>query len=180
MTSFLCVLACVAFFVLWLWSYGCNSYLHGSLGYSRDFQLASSQGRLSFLTLPSNTRPGSGFWPQLPFYDPKTLTVDGRSTIPHTYEIIAPNSRQWTRFLTQGSFRQPNLTAFGFSATYGPRAFWIIVPYWFLLLASGASAIMLRLRNLRQFNLLSVLLAMTLLGVVLAMISLLDRSWTGW
>jgi uncharacterized membrane protein YhaH (DUF805 family) len=75
---------------------------------------------------------------------------------------------------------QGALTAFGFSASYGRQAFWLIVPYWFLVLASGAAAMMLRQRSVKQFNLRSLLLVMTLLAVVLSMISVMDRSWIGW
>jgi uncharacterized membrane protein YhaH (DUF805 family) len=90
--------------------------------------------------------------------------------------MIIPSNWRLSRYAkSQGA-----LTAFGFSTSYGRQAFWLIVPYWFLVLASGASAMMLRQRSVRQFNLSTLFIAMTLLAVVLAMISVLDRSWIGW
>jgi hypothetical protein len=55
----------------------------------------------------------------------------------------------------------------------------LVLPYWFLVLASGSLAMAFQLRRPWRFNLRSLFIATTFLAVVLGMIAWLDRAWIG-
>jgi hypothetical protein len=52
-----------------------------------------------------------------------------------------------------------------------------ILPYWFMVLASGTLAMAFRMRWPPQFTLRNLFVAMTFLAVVLGMIALHDTGW---
>ena len=175
--SILSPFACVALMGLWAFSSVCDEAVHGSLTDAvGDFQIASIQGRLSILMLPGNTRPGIGYWPQTPLDDHKSHV--GEPPIHYEYGTITPSNWRWSRRV-KGSKRQTNLASLGFSASIAPNAFMMLLPYWFLVLASGSLGMLFRLRWPWRFNLRSVFAATTFLAVVLGMIAWLDRAWIG-
>jgi hypothetical protein len=55
----------------------------------------------------------------------------------------------------------------------------LILPYWFLVLASGSLAMAQQLRWPLRFTLRSLFIATTFLAIVLRMIAWLDRAWIG-
>ena len=70
-------------------------------------------------------------------------------------------------------------TALGFYAgqgKFGPEG---IIPYWFLVLATGSLAMAFQLRWPPRFTLRHLFLATTFLAVVLGMMAWLDRAWIG-
>jgi hypothetical protein len=67
----------------------------------------------------------------------------------------------------------------GFRAHFSRTEASLMLPYWFLVLASGSLAMMFQLRWPWRFNLRSLFIATTFLAVVLGMIAWLDRAWIG-
>jgi hypothetical protein len=57
--------------------------------------------------------------------------------------------------------------------------FGLVIPYWFLVLASGLLAMAFRLRWPCRFTLRSLFIATTFLAFVLGMSAWLDRTWIG-
>ena len=93
--SIVCLVVCVALMGMWVFSSVCDEAVHGSLTDAvGDFQIASIQGRLSILTLPSNKRPGVGYWPQTPLDDHKSHV--GEPPIHYEYETITPSNWLWS------------------------------------------------------------------------------------
>jgi hypothetical protein len=66
---------------------------------------------------------------------------------------------------------------FGFAGHLSDADSSVVVPYWFLVLATGSLAMMFRIRWPWRFTLRSMFLATTFLAVVLGMVAWLDRSW---
>jgi hypothetical protein len=175
--SIVCALICICSMGMWLWSYTCDEGIHGSWNEKRDFQLVSMQGRLAFLTLPKNSRPGLGYWPQTPLDDHKNH--EGEAPIHYDFDLIPFKSWQWSR-ISSPAVRQQGITAgLGLSASYGATAAWLIVPYWLLVLTSGSLAMLSRIQWPGRFNLRSLFVAVTFLAIVLGMSAWLDRSWIG-
>jgi hypothetical protein len=54
-----------------------------------------------------------------------------------------------------------------------------MIPFWFLILATGSLAMICRLRWPPQFTLRSLFIATTFVAVVLGRIAWLDRAWIG-
>jgi hypothetical protein len=61
--------------------------------------------------------------------------------------------------------------------SWGGYAF--VMPYWFLVLASGSLAMLLRIHWPLRFNLRALFIATTFLAFVLGMMAWLDRGWIG-
>jgi hypothetical protein len=57
--------------------------------------------------------------------------------------------------------------------------FGFVMPFWFLVLTSGALAMLFRLQRPWRFNLHHLFTAMTFLAVVLGTMAWLDRAWIG-
>jgi hypothetical protein len=67
----------------------------------------------------------------------------------------------------------------GVQAMFSWTAIGVVLPYWLIVLASGALAMALRPRWPPRFTLRSLFIATTFLAVVLGMIAWLDRAWIG-
>jgi hypothetical protein len=71
------------------------------------------------------------------------------------------------------------LAALGFSAYFSWAHEFLMLPFWFLVLASGLLAMLLRMSWPPRFTLHSLFIATTFLAIVLGMIAWLDRVWIG-
>jgi hypothetical protein len=149
--SVICLVLCVAFVGMWVRSYHRNERLLGSFAVSRVLSIRSAAGQLYLETY------GLG----------ASLVLPWRTTSEQFY--IYPQ-RTWQSYPTH----------FGFAAHFSWKYPHVILPYWFLVLASGSAAMFCRIRwSLRQFSLRSMFVLTTFLAVVLGMISWLDVAWFG-
>ena len=71
------------------------------------------------------------------------------------------------------------LTSLGFSTFNKSSNLIAVVPYWFLVLASGSLAMAFRLWWPWRFTLRSLFIATTFLAVVLGMMVWLEMGWIG-
>jgi hypothetical protein len=132
--SIVCLVLCVALMGMWVRSYGGDEAVYGRISDKQDFQLASMQGRLSLLVMAGNPRPQFGRWPQTSLDDHKPH--EGEPPFHYEYEVISPSNSR----LSPIAKRQGSITGFGFSATYGRTAAWMVIPYWFPVLTIGSLA----------------------------------------
>lgn len=68
---------------------------------------------------------------------------------------------------------------FGFFVQHSWANFFLVLPFWFLVLGSGSLAMICRLRWPWRFKLRGLFIVTTFLAVVLGMIAWLDRAWIG-
>jgi hypothetical protein len=155
--SIVCLVAFVALMGMWVRSY----YWSDCIGWSnkKSFVIAftSLHGRVRFLqlNLPPGTHLGyTRIFVQLPA---KGVMFDTDN------DIERPGAVASSRFYW--SSRASDKT--------------VAVPFWFLVVASGSLAMLLRMRWPLRFSLRSMLIATTFLAVVLGMIAWLDRAWIG-
>jgi hypothetical protein len=161
--SIICLVVCVALMGMWVRSYRTLSdELHtcwpagrdmlGFLIFSTEGELILYEGRLSF-----TGSPNANHWPWIVFRGADDSHLEFSMT------------------------SQPQLVGnnFGFGYVRSSSATGLLLPYWFLVLASGLLAIGLRLKSATRFQLRTLLIVTTLLAVVLGMCAWLDRAWIG-
>jgi hypothetical protein len=158
--SIVCLVSCVALMGMWVRSYDRQNELRGRFSDARVFAIDALPGRLHLeefslaLDEYSLVKP-SDFWPW------------GVSSAP-----INPRA--------EGPFeRQGIVEKLGFDGSYDSSDCLLILPYWFLVLATGSLAMIFQLRWPWRFTLRNLFVATTFLAVVLGMIAWLDRAWIG-
>jgi hypothetical protein len=177
--SIACLVACVALLGMWVRSYRDMATLRGSFFSDRQlFAIHSVQGRLLFVEVSRLHE-----------------NMVGRESRPDwPWEVSHSNDDSLAFYL---AIAQSPLAGFGFTAYeskngFGemfyhpltfPRPFWcksfLMIPYWFLVLASGTLAMLCQIRWPGRFTLRSLFIATTFVAIVLGMIAWLDRAWIG-
>ena len=153
--SIVCLVLCVALMGMWVRSYLTDNEFPRV---SMRFFLNAMDGRLlicdSPLAVAGLYPSAAGYW-QVVIYTGYTGIEPHRSTL-------------------GGSGR-----SYGFGFVHSANALVLLLPFWFLVLASGSLAMIFQLRWPPQFTLRSLFIATTFLAIVLGMIAWLDRSWIG-
>jgi hypothetical protein len=147
--SIVCLALCMALMGMWVRSYQTQI---GLLLSGRHFDFGSIQGRMVFA--PNASGPQE--W--------RLATLN-----PTSYDYDPPYM----------DLHRGISNPFGFLLYFSGVGTVVIVPYWFLVLASGSLAMAFQLRWPWRFNLRSMFIATTFLAVVLGMIAWLDRAWIG-
>jgi hypothetical protein len=150
--SIVCLVLCVAFIGLWLRSYRTYEVLTVRLGSTQAFSASNERGRIPLIwfTFSARMLKFSRSWAY--YGKPLNEMQDLPFTPPHT---------------------------FGFDTVILSDEWIFVAPYWFLVLTSGSSAMLFRLRWPWRFTLRSLFVVTTFLAVVLGMIAWLDRGWIG-
>jgi hypothetical protein len=158
--SIVCLILCVALMGLWVRSARHADEWKGRLTGSSGFLIKSDECRLV----------SSVF----------VLDPNKNHSLPEDWPRVASTAFGQTQFMQIPTLsKQGALYPWGFSSGRTSSSRLVMLPYWFLVLASGMLAILFQLRSPWQFNLRSMLLLTTLLAVVLGMIAWLDRAWIG-
>jgi hypothetical protein len=123
----------------------------GLLLYSTDGEMILYEAPLSFGSAQSNC------WPWIVFRGPDGSYLQ--------FQIASLPQLEGNRL--------------GFGYERSSSASGVILPYWFLVLASGSLAMLFQLRWPPRFTLRHLFIATTFLAVVLGMIAWLDRAWIG-
>jgi hypothetical protein len=152
--SILCLVACVALMGMWVRSY----YWTDGFGFNPlgAFWVGgfSAVGRIAIGELAdSEAGPAPSF-----MFSHRPVAALGRE--------LAATLERWS-------------TVACFGIVNHADAFGILMPYWFVVLASGSLAMAFQLRWPWRFTLRSLFIVTTFLAVVLGMIAWLDRSWIG-
>jgi hypothetical protein len=150
--AIVCLVLCVALMGMWVRSYQGMDGLSGRYWVTRGFMVQSLPGRLFF---------GE-------FYEPESR--QGSWTVGTEPIQLAFDERAW-----QQSSRQLGFDVHG----SWPTSAFLVLPLWFVVLMSGATAMVCQLRWPPQFTLRSLFIVTTFLAVVLGMIASLDRAWIG-
>jgi hypothetical protein len=150
--SVLCLIACVALMGMWVRSYNWTDELTTRLGSGHGLEVQSTPGRLS---IDQFSLASPSVWPW-------TLRSE-------------PIHNKWQMFDLLDLRRH-----FGFAGSFQWSRKYIVIPYWFAILAMGSPAILFQLRwTPWRFTLRSMFALTTFLAVVLGMIAWLDRAWIG-
>ncbi len=153
MASIVCPILCVALAGFWLESY---DPLGRILVSGAKYRLSAEDGRIAFV--PSVDNLGNPiYWDLTAKSFPLSHFGYGKST--HFY----PGATNCLGFRLHSSL-------------FGPV---VVVPYWFLVLASGFLTMLFQTRWPLQFSLRQLFIATTFLAIVLGMIAWLDRAWLG-
>jgi hypothetical protein len=174
------LVACVASMGMWVRSYQAADRYNGVIWHFHSILLASKQGR--FIPVYFLCDGASLHWGNVTSYP-----VDDELSFPRG------NVRQYERALGFGWMVDPILLVmrpvqrlpdgelyelFG-DATSTLTGLAIIIPYWFLVLATGSLAMICQMRRPWRFTLRSLVIATTFLAVVLGMTAWLDHPWIG-
>jgi hypothetical protein len=147
--SIACLVACVALVGLWARSYRWVDRSEGRLSTSRYIYVVSVAGQVGFGVDAEVPRPNMLLW-----------------------RIISEPAEQWIRDL--GTIKWSK-----FWGCFELSRSQFMVPYWFLVFASGSLAMLFRLRWPMRFNLRNLFIATTFLAVVLGMKAWLVHPWIG-
>jgi hypothetical protein len=153
LASIVCIAGCVALMMLWARSYSYTDKIITRLGPYHGLEVRSSPGLVDF----------EQYSLSMPSVWPGTMSsVENKGDQELLYRKFVPMNR------------------IGFAGSFSwPRQKWML-PYWFLVLASGLLAIGLRAKwPPWRFSLRAFLITTIFLAVVLGMMSWLDRSWLG-
>jgi hypothetical protein len=162
--SITCLVLCVALMGMWVRSYYYQDTVNAHITRIHLFVVGSIPGRVLFdhLSAPDpRERQGWSF----------------RSELADQTWIKSPITGALP-LLARG-------TPFGFAAfdlapgPLGETGTSLMMPFWFLVLATGSLAMLVRMQWPPQFTLRNLFIATTLLAVVLGMIAWLDRAWIG-
>ena len=163
--SIVCLVACVALMGMWVRSYHHTDRTFGHFDAGHGFQIDSRFGRLVLYL--GNHDLGSYFTTDV-IYSARQKT--GKSVLV-TSGLPVYSGLERNRPLA--------LSDLGFDAFVRPTGQFLILPYWFAVLAAGSSAMLFQLRRPPRFTLRSLFIATTFLAMVLGMIEWLDRAWIG-
>jgi len=162
--SIICLVLCVAMMGMWVRSYRDREDMvewRGRLPGSLGFLFRSEWGKLlsgGFVLGPSDAKGLPNDWPYV--------------------VMVSPNHQDRVIQIPPWSHRAL-LYPWGFNDTWTSSSWVLMLPYWFLVAASGLLAMAFRLRWPPQFTLRGLFIVTTFLAVVLGMIAWLDRAWIG-
>lgn len=162
--SIICCIACVALIGMWLRSYDHSDRTFGRFDASHGFQMDSRFGR-AVLYL-GNHDLGSFFTTDVIYSAVRARRTEVRP-YSSTFYTAVESDPPWT------------LYDIGFDSFTNNTGEYFILPYWFLVLATGSLAMVSRLHRPSRFTLRDIFVATTFLAVVLGMITWLDRTWIG-
>ena len=156
--SVVCLVVCVALMGMWLDSLYTWSLIGGQVTSKRAVDLQSLRGHLTCVVY--NQEPD--------------FSGDDKSDDWQLKRLPVPNFKFPLATMSRGF-----LTPLGFQGAIAATGYSFVIPYWFLVLASGSLAMLLRLRWPWRFTLRSLFIATTFLAVVLGMSAWLHRPWIG-
>ncbi len=179
--SVLCLAACVALLILWVRSYYAADRIAGTLRGSQRFLLAAKQGRLVGVAFDC---------------PPELLWSAGISSFPVGDELSFPigDARQYDAALGFGVRRGPQYmvgrstfetptggTIYISGASSATLDGWgLSVPFWFLVLTTGALGVALRRERPWQFSIRGLLIAVTVIAIVLGLVVAVDKPPKNW
>jgi hypothetical protein len=158
--SIVCLVLCVALMGMWARSYRAWDALHLRLKQGQDFCIYAKTGEfVCYYHSPYELEWQSGF-------ESRPVSPEESGRHPWLFSPI--------------DLEPEFLLRVGFAAGIAPTLFTsAMVPFWFLVLATGLLAIICQMRWPPRFTLRSTFLLTTFLAVVLGMIAWLDRAWIG-
>jgi RsiW-degrading membrane proteinase PrsW (M82 family) len=156
--SIVCFASCMALMVMWVRSYYYTDGINTRLGPYHGFEVRSTPGILYF----------------------EQFALASASVWPATVTSADNDGLRALDYLRLNYLKLNSMSRMGFAGSFSwPRQKWML-PYWFLVLASGLLAIGLRTQSPPwRFSLRTFLITTMFLAVVLGMMSWLDRSWLG-
>jgi hypothetical protein len=162
--SIVCLVLCVALLRMWARSYYYQDTLSAGITRTHTFAVESIPGRVLFGHLSALVPRERQEWS---FNSKLADQIWIKSPITGSLPLLARG------------------TPFGFSifilapGPLGETGHSVMLPFWFLVLASGSLAMLFQLRWPPQFTLRSLFIATTFLAILLGMIAWLDHSWIG-
>jgi hypothetical protein len=161
--SIVCLVLCVALMGMWVRSSYPSQIIFRPSPAQHSFAVASANGRISWSV---------GYLSK----DDDTETVENYIDPPHRIDR-RPIDRE---LLLNPRLASGPMASIGFAQNRrGLYATVTMIPYWFLVLASGSLAMMFQMKWPPQFTLRSLFIVTTFLTVMLGMVALLDRAWIG-
>jgi len=182
---FFCRPIAVVFFILaialiWFWvrSYETAERVHGRAWAKESFLIASKQGRTTWLWFTSH---GHDQWWQ---WETRSFPADDEMSFPvgpvRQYESRAGFGRieNPIYFVMPSTIQNADGTQMMMlgAATATLRGSGLIVPFWFLVLSLLLLAILLSSNRIWQFGMRRLLLIVTVVGLVLALMTVLDSN----
>jgi hypothetical protein len=156
-----CGMACALLIAFWVRSYSDMEEWKGRLPGSFGYLFRSNEGRLTscgFVLGPSDEKGLPNDWP---------VVIWKR-----------PNRKGWVVQVPPWS-KKGFLYPWGFRDTWTGSSWMVMLPYWFLVTASGLLAMAFQFGWSWQFSLRNLFVLTTFLAVVLGMVEWLDRAWIG-
>jgi hypothetical protein len=158
--SIVCLVACVVLMAIWVRSYHCIDQLQGKITGQQMISVDAFYGRLLLKESP------------VPYRDfPWTMNS---TPIKSNMPFATQTAEVWDRRMGQGSS-----SPLGFAVYLSWPDAALMLPLWFLVLATGTLAMAFQRRWPWRFTLRSLFIATTFLAVVLGMITWMDRAWIG-
>jgi len=155
--SIVCIIACLGLMDCWARSYQTlDDELNTRLTIEQGCFVFSTQGEVLLYKGPINFTgtPLAHHWPWI---------------------VVRGPDGSWLEFASTSQL-QNIADHFGFDSSLSWRVSYLLLPYWFLVLAAGFLAMVCRAKWPLRFTLRSLFIVTTFLAVVLGMIALLDRK----
>lgn len=146
--TFFAVATGCALVAMWIRSYKISDLFFGRYSSEQTCMIVSKQGRVALIRFQYVNRPAWGG---------SSETVNSEASFPRG------SMRKYERFMGFGNILTRALPGTG-----------VVLPYWFLVLLTGALATAPRLRWPPRFSMRGLLIAMTFASVLLGFVAVLD------